>query len=683
MTFGPHACSTPAGFESEWLVTDGLGGYATGTIAGLRTRRYHALLVTPRRRVALAGLDPVLSVPGRPDARLAVHEWASGALDPAGHHLLESFDVTDSVPRWRWRIGEYVLEREIAMPYGRNAVAVVHRLVAAPPGASVRLALTALCTWRDADAERFHDGPGLAMDGTVLEHGAYRLDGPGWKPIGQWYHDAYHREEAARGLNPVEDLWAAGTFEGVLHPGETLTVTACSDGFDTPLPPGPAVVDAARRRARKLMRQAGARGTVDRLLALAADRFIVSDGGAPAVIAGYPWLGGYLRDTMTAYEGLFLHTGRFAEGRRLLREHAALGARMREETLDDADGPLWYVHAVERHVARTGDDQLARELLPAVEGVVAAYTKGTRDGVREDPHDGLLALDADHVGLTWMNARLPQGQDAQPGPPEPHEDGRPEAVTPRDGKPVELNALWANALGAVAALRERCGRDASVVHARRDAVRAQFVKRFRAPDGWLFDVVEAGPAPYPKGGSGVHDDSVLRPNQLLAFSLPYAPAADEAHLRDNVLRAVGAELLTPLGLRTLPVGEYGYCGVHRGGVCARDTAYHQGTVWPWWLGPYTDTLLAAGRPADALLSAVEAHLGECGLGSVSEIAEGDAPHRPTGAPFSARSVAAILHARTVIRQNCNLQGTANGDSPVEKTKLAREARPRARRNALR
>ncbi|MGI5242827.1 amylo-alpha-1,6-glucosidase [Dactylosporangium sp. CA-139066] len=653
MTFGPHACTTPASFESEWLLTDGLGGYATGTIAGLRTRRYHALLVTPDRHVALAALDPVLSVPGRAPIRLATHEWGSGALDPSGFAFLESFEIIESVPRWRWRVGEYVLEREIAMTYGRNAVAVVHRLVAAPPSGQARLTLTALCTWRDADSERFSSGP-------ALETGAYRLDGPAWKPVGEWYLDAYYREEAARGLNPVEDLYAAGTFEGTLRVGADLTVTACSGDLETPLPAGPAVVDAARRRARRLVRQAGARDAADRLLVLAADQFIVAgDDGAPAVIAGYPWFGSYLRDTMTAYEGLFLHTGRAAEGRQLLRAHADLGARMRSRELKDADGPLWYIHAVERHVARTNDTDLAQELLPAVEAVVAAYTKGTRDGVTVDPLDGLLALDAEHAGGTWMNAVFPRGP-----------------VTPRDGKPVELNALWANALGAVAALRERCGRDASVVHARRDAVKAQFVKRFRAPDGWLYDLVDAGPAPYPKGGSGVHDDSVLRPNQLLAFSLPYAPAADEPHLRDAVLRAVGAELFTPLGLRTLAASEYGYSGVHRGGVVARDTAYHQGTVWPWWLGPYTDALCAAGRPVDALLGGIEGHLGECGLGSVSEIAEGDAPHRATGAPFSARSVAAFLHARAAIRQNCNLQG-------LEKKKLAREARPRTRRNALR
>jgi predicted glycogen debranching enzyme len=668
MTFGPHVCGSSAGFESEWLVTDGLGGYATGTVAGLRTRRYHGLLTTPGRRLALAALDPVLTLPGGATVRLGVHEWASGAVDPAGHHHLEHFELADGVPRWRWRIGQIVLERELAMVNGRNAVGVVHRLVSAPAGVSVSLSLTALCTWRDADTERDRTGPAPVMadagDGVVMEDGAYRLGGPGWKPIGEWYLGAYTREEAARGLNPVEDLWAAGSFTATLTAGETLLVSAWSERLDTLPPPATTVVADARRRARRILRAAGARDAVDKALILAADQFVISGDGVPGVVAGYPWFGSYLRDTMTAYEGLFLHTGRAAEGRRLLLAHADLPERMRTRALGDADGPLWFVHAVERHVARTGDTDLAAELLPALEGVVAAYTKGTLDGVVVDPADGLLAIDADHSGLTWMNARLPRGP-----------------VTPRDGKPVELNALWANALGALSALRERCGRDASVVHGRRDAVRAQVVKRFRAPDGWLFDVVDAQPAAYPKGGGSVHDDPVLRPNQLLAFSLPYAAGADEPHLRERVLSAVGATLLTPLGLRTLAPSEYGYHGSHRGGVVPRDTAYHQGTVWPWLLGPYVDALCAAALPVDAVLTAVEAHLGECGLGSVSEIAEGDAPHRATGAPFSARSVAAVLHARAVIRQNCKLQPAQNGKSA--KVKLAREAGPRKRRNALR
>jgi predicted glycogen debranching enzyme len=672
MTFGPHACGSAAGFEHEWLVTDGTGGYATGTVAGLRTRRYHGLLVTPRRHLALAALDPVLTLPGGAVVRLAVHEWASGAVDPAGHHHLEHFQLADGVPRWRWRIGEFVLEREIAMTHGRNSVAVVHRLVAAPAGATVGLSLTALCTWRDADAERDRTTPPpevVAVDGGFTVEDAYRVDGPDFRPVGEWYLDAYAREEAARGLNPVEDLWAAGTFQATLAAGATLSVSAWSGALDAPPPAAPTVVTDARRRARKLLRTAagaGARDAVDKALVLAADAFVVtSPDGTPAVVAGYPWFGSYLRDTMTAYEGLFLATGRVEEGARLLRAHSDLPDRMRAAAgLCDADGPLWFVHAADRHIARTGDDALAAELLPVLEGVIASYTKGTTDGVRVDPADGLLLIDADESGLTWMNARLPRGP-----------------VTPRDGKPVELNALWANALGAVGALRERCGRDASVVHSRRDAVKAQVVKRFRAPDGWLFDIVDAQPAAYPKGGGSVHDDAVLRPNQLLAFSLPYAPGADEAHLLSRVLQAVGSTLVTPLGLRSLAPAEYGYHGTHRGGVVPRDTAYHQGTVWLWWLGPYVDARIAAGLPVDAVLTAVEAHLGECGLGSVSEIAEGDAPHRPTGAPFSARSVAALLHARAVIRENHKLQTASSPKSG--KLKLARDAAPRKRRNALR
>lgn len=212
-------------------------------------------------------------------------------------------------------------------------------------------------------------------------------------------------------------------------------------------------------------------------------------------------------------------------------------------------------------------------------------------------------------------------------------------------------------------------------------MKAQVVKRFRAPDGWLFDVVDARPAAYPKGGGSIHDDAVLRPNQLLAFSLPYAPGADETHLCSRVLQAVGSALLTSLGLRSLAPTEYGYHGGHRGGVIPRDTAYHQGTVWVWWLAPYVEARIAARLPVDGVLTAVEAHLGECGLGSVSEIAEGDAPHCPTGAPFSARSVAAVLHARAVIRENHKLQTASSGKTG--KMKLAREAAPRKRRNALR
>jgi predicted glycogen debranching enzyme len=666
--FGPHVLGSAAGFDHEWLVTDGVGGYAMGTVAGLRTRRYHALLVVPDRseppagglgdglggglggglrgrNVALAALDPALTLPSGTTVQLGVHEWASGALAPLGHHHLERFDLVNGLPRWRWRLGEVVLERELAMLHGSTVLGVVHRLVAGP---AVRLTLTALCTWRDAHGERDRSGPkpkvAAAAGGAVVER-AYRLAGRGWKSGGEWYVDAFARREAERGLNPVEDLWVAGTFSVQLKkPGDVHEVSAWAGDLDRPPPPPSTVVALAHKRARRLLRAARARDEIDAALVLAADALIVANGrpaepkkrkkqvpapGGSTVVAGYPWFGSSLRDTMTAYEGLFLVTGRAKEGRALLLGHAAA---LEEAPPGDADGPLWFVHAVDRHVARTGDADLAAGLLPTVTRIIEWYAKGTGEGVAPDPDDGLLSIETDTTGLTWMNVRL---------------NGRP--ATPRNGKPVELNALWVNALGAAVALHEAAGSEPAE-YARltgdREAVRAGFAKRFVAPEGWLYDLVDAGPAPYPLGGGGYHDDPVLRPNQLLAYSLPYAPLNADR----RVLHAIGEHLLTPLGLRTLAPGEPGYRGAHRGGVYERDAAYHQGTVWPWLIGPFLDASRAAGLPLDGLLGGLEAQLGEVGLGSVSETADGDAPYRPTGSPFSARSVGELLRARSLARE---------------------------------
>jgi predicted glycogen debranching enzyme len=253
--------------------------------------------------------------------------------------------------------------------------------------------------------------------------------------------------------------------------------------------------------------------------------------------------------------------------------------------------------------------------------VVAAHVAGTRYGIQVDPADGLLTQGAAGYALSWMDARV---------------DGRP--VTQRAGKPVEVNALWINGLGALGALDELLGRDPGAVPALRARAVDSFARRFRAPAGWLYDVVDS-----PSG-----DDPALRPNQLLAFSLPYAPLPPDP----SALAAIGARLLTPLGLRTLAPGEPGYRGTHRGGPAERDSAYHQGTVWPWLLGPYVDAMrrlassaTAVVDPGAAALAGIEAHLNEWGLGSVSETADGDPPHRATGCPWQAWSVAEILRVR--------------------------------------
>jgi predicted glycogen debranching enzyme len=638
--FGPQVCGDcAAGAAREWLVADGAGGYASGTVAGLATRRYHGLLVPAvagpaRRRVALAALDPVVRLPGGGLVRLGTHQWASGAVDPAGYALLERFDLVDGLPRWRWRVGEVVLQRELAMRHGRPHLAVVDRLLAGGP---VELSVDVLCTWRDAHGERTAAGPPPVVRpvaGGVVVEDAYRLSGPGWEPAGEWWYGAYHREEAIRGLNPTEDLWHAGRFTARLSTGEALPVSGWAVGAgDLARSPEPAdvVVAAARERHRRLA--ARGRDPVEATLTVAADAFVVTPasrpyappgpevpaaagGAGPDVVAGYPWFGAWSRDTMISYEGLFLGTGRAEEGRRLLRAYAGtLSEGMLANTADTgrveyntADATLWFVHAVDRHVAATGDTDLAAELLPALREVVGRHLAGTRYGIRVDPADGLLTQGADGQALTWMDARV---------------GGVP--VTPRAGKAVEVAALWVNALGALAELCRRVGDDPEPYAARRRAAVAAFRRTFPAPAGGLYDLP---------------GDATCRPNQLFAYALPYAPMTPDPH----GLRNLAAALLTPLGLRSLAPDAPGYQGVHRGDPAGRDRAYHQGTVWPWLIGPYADALAAAGQSTAGLLDGLVAHLSEWGLGSVSETADGDPPHAATGCPFQAWSVAEVRRA---------------------------------------
>jgi predicted glycogen debranching enzyme len=446
--------------------------------------------------------------------------------------------------------------------------------------------------------------------------GAYRLAGPGWQPAGQWWHGVHHRQEAARGLNPDEDLWFAGRFTATLRQGEAAEVTAWAD--DRAAEPGPATRIVAAARDRQKGKDP---------LRLAADAFVITTGaGHPEVIAGYPWFGAWSRDTMISYPGLFLAAGRADEGRALLRAYAAtLSEGMLANTADTgrteyntADATLWFVHAVDRHVAAAGDTDLAAELLPALDRITEAHTAGTRYGIRVDPADGLLAQGAPGEALTWMDARI---------------GGVP--VTPRAGKAVEINALWVNALAAVAALHERTGGGpADGLWARHVATREAFRRAFASERS-----SEASDAVgFTAGLPDLLGDTSFRPNQLFAYSLPYPPLDPDA----AVLRAVGTRLLTPLGLRSLAPGEPGYRGAHRGDPAARDRAYHQGTVWPWLIGPYADACRRAGLPTDGLLDGLLVHLHEWGLGSVSETADGDPPHAATGCPFQAWSVAELL-----------------------------------------
>ncbi|MFI1994271.1 glycogen debranching enzyme N-terminal domain-containing protein [Actinoplanes sp. NPDC020271] len=588
LILGPQVCGVPAtdlGAGREWLVTDGLGGWATGTVSGLRTRPEHALLAVagPGRtpHVALAALDLTVTLHTGTKVPLYTHAWVSGRLDPQGHRLLETFTLDNGLPRWRWRIGDVVIERELAFHPGTNAVAVVHRVVSAP--APVGLTIAAMCTWRVADGTRRADGPGLRIervaDGVIVE-GAYRLAGPGWQPAGQWHL-------GARTGGPVEDLWHAGNFTQQAGPGETCEISAWTGDLAERPPAPPVILAAARERAHRLVTAAKAEGYAA-TLALAADTFVIRAADGSALADGYPWTG--RAAPLAAYEGLLLDTGRADEGRDLLRT-------MTERPAADARATLWLVHAVDRHVTRTGDSDLARTLAVPL-GRILRQALNDGGPLAVDPADGLLTLSAG-------------------------------SGSARVGKLVEVNALWVNALAALGDLLAEGGKDDTEARARHARARESFLRRFPAPEGWLHDVVEGPAAPYPLGAGTQHDDPTLRPYQLLGWSLPHGPMRGAA---GTAVRACGESLLTPLGLRTLAPDEYGYDGA----------GHDQGLVRPWLIGAYADACAATGRPVDGLLDGLAAQLAEWGVGSVGEAAHGDAPHPALGRPFDALAVAETL-----------------------------------------
>ncbi len=634
---GREVCGTLAEAAArEWLVTDGLGGYACGTVAGLATRRYHGLLVpavTPAggaRRLGLAALDTVVILGDR-RIRLATHEWTGGVVDPRGHEHLASFDLDDGVPRWRYDLGAVQLEVELAMTHdGTCTVGVVHRLLAG----QARLEVTPLCTWRDQHSDRFAGGDptvDLNVEPTVestwsgfVFESAYRVVGPGYQPGGAWYSGIHHREEAARGLGADEDLWAAGTFQATLSAGESCGVVATTE-LATPPPDALTIIAEARARSEALVVQAGAQDDIDRILAVAADHFIVQTPSGPTAVAGYPWFGEWSRDLFTSYEGLFLCTGRAEEGRAVLtRAAASVSQGMLANTADvgtleynTIDATLWFLHALGRHVAHTGDLDLAAELSDTVVDILSAHRDGTRFGIGVDDATGLLRGGAEGWALTWMDARI---------------DGRP--VTPRAGFPVEIEALWINGLGTAADLLSRVGQDAGEWATLRERAVSSFENSFRLTTAGLADLVD-------QTGDAVPE---RRPNQLLAVSLPYGPVHEPEDVA-RVLAACREDLVTSVGLRSLSPRDPGYRGRHRGGPAERDAAYHQGTVWPWLIGPYGDAVRRSGGDVSRLLNGLELHLAEFGLGSVSETTDGDAPHAATGCPFQAWSVAELIRSR--------------------------------------
>jgi predicted glycogen debranching enzyme len=637
----------PAALRREWLVTNGLGGYASATVAGVSTRSYHGLLVAalepPVARTVLVANSVDWVVYDGARYPLSTSEFGNGMISPAGHRFIETFRLEGSLPVWTFAIADALVERRIWMPDGVNATFVTYRLLRG--SGPIDLEVTPLVTYRSFHALASGQGWDFGVD--AQERGAtiraYEGAAPFWlcsdkaefRPDGSWWWGFHHRGEAERGLADSGDLFAPGVFLARLDPGATVALIYSTDpqiDLDAA-----SSLAAAKERQQSLLTRAGVANAdpVVQQLVLAADQFLVArpladEPDGRSVIAGYHWFNDWGRDTMISLPGLTLATGRAEEAASILRTFARyLADGLLPNNFPDsagvvpgyntADATLWYILAIRAYEEATGDESLVTDLLPALLQVIERHLEGTRYGIGVDPTDGLLRAGEPGVQLTWMDAKVGDW-----------------VVTPRIGKPVEINALWYNALRTVAELHAVRGdrSNAARLTALADRTQESFRTRFRRPDlDYLADVVDG-----PDG-----DDWSLRPNQIFALSLPF-PMLEGEEAR-GVLDAVSRSLLTSYGLRSLTPLDPAYRGTYGGDQVLRDGSYHQGPVWSWLLGPYAEAsfrLTGDDSAALSVLRPIGDHLRDAGLGSVSEIFEGDPPHLPKGCVAQAWGVAETL-----------------------------------------
>jgi predicted glycogen debranching enzyme len=635
----------------EWLVTNGLGGFACGTVAGANTRRYHGLLVAALRppldrTLMVAKLDAVATYRGR-RFELSTNEYIDGTVAPTGYVLLEAFRLDGTIPVWTWQIGDALIEQRIWMAHGSNTTYVQFSVTRA--GAPVRLDLTPLCTYRDYHSQHRGSretlvtplGNGVRVDAYFGAQPYRLLADRGTCVLAQdWHWNFKHRAESERGLDDAEDLFRPAAFTMTLAAGETGTVTLTASDTE----PLPALKSLEQEHARQaaLLHLASETSEELRQLVLAADQFIVERRTATAsgntVIAGYPWFGDWGRDTMIALPGLTLTTGRAQIAANILRTFADFvsdgllpnrfpdGAESPE--YNTADATLWYFIAIDEYVRASGDRQLLEDLYPVLRSIADWHRRGTRHGIRVDEQDGLLRAGENGVQLTWMDAKIGDW-----------------VVTPRIGKPVEINALWFNALTIMLDFAQQLGD----VEAARDyassseRVARSFNERFwYAAGGYLYDVVDS-----PAG-----DDPSLRPNQLFPVSLRH-PLLENGRARAVVDKCL-QELWTPVGMRSLAPTDPRYAPRYSGTPYERDAVYHQGTVWSWLLGPFAIAHYRVhdDRPAAlALLGGIAASLRDGCIGQVSEIFDAEAPYAPRGCFAQAWGVAETLRAWSHINES--------------------------------
>lgn len=658
--FGRDRCADPDfSSQREWLITNGLGGYASGTISGILTRKYHGLLIAAvnpplGRMLLVAKLDEAIYYRGI-EYQLFSNRKKENSVSPKGFQQMKRFHLEGTTPVWTYEIEDARIEKRIWMEPQENTTYINFQF-SNRSGAPIQCKIDALINYRDHHSiTKSETAPHFNLrritDGVQVVVGVdqctyYLKSSRGEINISpEWQHGFYLAAEAYRGEAEYDDLLRACKIEATIHHGQELTLAASTN---------PNVnLDFTNAYAKRieyeyeLLRNADlstekqpapvpnpkyvVSATAQQQLTLAADQFIAKrcspkESHGHTVIAGYPWFGDWGRDTMISLPGLTLTTGRADITKSILRTFAdyvdcgMLPNRFpdfdEEPEYNTVDATLWYFEAIRATYRATGDKELLKELYPVLQDIIHWHIKGTRYQICVDPDDNLLYSGQEGVQLTWMDAKVDDL-----------------VVTPRIGKAIEVNALWYNALKSMDDFTCELGYMDDLYQNLSEGVSRSFQRFWNKESGYCFDVIDT-----PAG-----NDPTLRPNQLIALSLTNNPLTIEQS--KSILEICEKQLLTGRGLRSLATFEKAYIGVYGGDRYNRDKAYHQGTVWAWLIGPFLRAhwnIHQDRQLAITILRPLLANLQEHGLGSISEIFDGDPPHTPRGCIAQAWSVAEII-----------------------------------------
>jgi len=604
----------------EWLLTNGIGGFAMGSASGINTRRYHGHLVAAikpptQRMVLLAGVEAYVQAEGTPIG-LSANQYP-GTIHPQGFQHLKSFEVGQAAV-WRWKISWLEIEKTLVLHQGANAATVRYRNLSKR---NVVLTLRPLISHKDyhgnfLESTAYPDQLAVGEESTIAKHEDVALwighAGSVVTEVNAWYYRCEHQREIERGLPERDDLFCPMELRYDLAPGEEAVIVASADGEVSPQS-APAIQED---------------GPFDPKAALidATVPFRVEGAGRQTLLAGYPWFTDWGRDTMISLPGACLATGQVPLARQILRDYAG---QMKDGLIPNrfveagetpeyhtVDATLWFAQAVSKTLKAEWDEVFAQEMLAKLTTSLRAHLDGTRFSIKCDPADGLLWQGEPGVQLTWMDAKIGDW-----------------VVTPRIGKAVEICGLWIDALRIAVDLGAKLGQPQKEFAEVADLASAKFDAAFwECKLGYYLDVSDPM-------------DASLRPNQVIALSLPHCPA-DPAHAKE-ALSVVARELLTPVGLRTLAPWDVNYKGRFKGPMANLDASYHQGTVWPWLLGPYVTALVkwtGDRKEGRRILREVKYLLVDQGLGGIAEVYDGDKPHQPGGCPWQSWSVAEPLRA---------------------------------------